>query len=129
MAAMEHVLTETVAVLMAEDLVTFPEDTGCSEKRVAQDGMRVRASAGSSSFHRKKKLGPAEGGPGGGRCCGWKDRSSDWLSSGSIPTAIAANGNEQPGSGRQRQLPEVRAAKERQARHPAEGGRRLSACL
>ena len=132
MAAMDQLLTEIVAVLMAEELVTL--------KRVAQDGMRVRASAGLGSFHRQKKLEPAFGGPGGGRCCGRRSRSSNWLSNESIPTTIAASENEQPGSGRQRpqpsgsakhelrrhcvpptagvpQLPEVQAAKERQARH------------
>ncbi len=39
---------QIVGSLMAEDLVTL--------KRVAQDGMRVRANAGKSSFHRRKHL-------------------------------------------------------------------------
>lgn len=45
---LEPVLTESVAALMAEDLVDL--------NRVAQDGVRVRASAGASSFRRKKTL-------------------------------------------------------------------------
>jgi transposase len=44
----ERLLTELVASLMAEGLVTL--------QRVAQDGMRVRASAGKSSFRRQKSL-------------------------------------------------------------------------
>ncbi len=45
---LDTVLTESVAALMAEDLVDL--------NRVAQDGVRVRASAGASSFRRKKTL-------------------------------------------------------------------------
>jgi transposase len=44
----DRVLTQSVAVLMHQDLVTM--------KRVAQDGMRVRASAGTSSFRRGPTL-------------------------------------------------------------------------
>jgi hypothetical protein len=47
-AAWDELLTQIVASLMAEGLVTL--------KRVAQDGMRVRAHAGKSSFRRKKTL-------------------------------------------------------------------------
>jgi transposase len=46
--AWDDLLTQIIASLMAEGLVTM--------KRVAQDGMRVRADAGSSSFRRKTKL-------------------------------------------------------------------------
>ena len=46
--ALDGLLTEVVASMMAEGLVTL--------KQVAQDGMRTRASAGSSSFHREKTL-------------------------------------------------------------------------
>lgn len=46
--ALDELLTEVVASMMAEGLVTL--------KHVAQDGMRTRASAGSSSFHREKTL-------------------------------------------------------------------------
>lgn len=44
----EKMLVDTVTAMMAEGFVTL--DT------IAQDGMRVRASAGSSSFRRKPKL-------------------------------------------------------------------------
>ncbi|MGB8167837.1 MAG: IS1182 family transposase [Chthoniobacteraceae bacterium] len=44
----DALLTQIVASLMAEDLVTL--------RRVAQDGMRVRADAGSSSFRSKSRL-------------------------------------------------------------------------
>jgi transposase len=44
----DELITETLARLMSRDLVSL--------KRVSQDGMRVRASAGSSSFRRKTTL-------------------------------------------------------------------------
>jgi transposase len=44
----DELLTQIVGALMAENLVTI--------HRVAQDGMRVRASAGSSSFRRQTRL-------------------------------------------------------------------------
>ena len=47
-ALLDDVLTNSVAVLMQQDLVTL--------KRVAQDGVRVRASAGRSSYHREQSL-------------------------------------------------------------------------
>ena len=45
---LDHLLTQSVASLLEQDLVDM--------ERVAQDGMRVRASAGSSSFRRQKTL-------------------------------------------------------------------------
>jgi transposase len=45
---LDSLLTHSVATLMYEGLVDL--------ERVAQDGMRVRASAGSNSFHRKASL-------------------------------------------------------------------------
>ena len=45
---LDHVLTQSVATLMHEGLVTLD--------RVAQDGMRVRASAGAASFRRRPTL-------------------------------------------------------------------------
>jgi transposase len=45
---LDQLLTHSVATLMAQGLVRL--------QRVAQDGMRVRASAGASSFRRKPKL-------------------------------------------------------------------------
>ncbi len=47
--ALDELLTQIVASLMAAGAVTL--------ERVAQDGMRVRASAGASSFRRKETLG------------------------------------------------------------------------
>ena len=46
--ALDELLTQIVGVLMAEELVDL--------KEVAQDGVRVRASAGSGSFRRKERL-------------------------------------------------------------------------
>jgi transposase len=45
---LDRVLTQSVAVLMEQKLVTL--------KRVSQDGIRVRASAGASSFRRQASL-------------------------------------------------------------------------
>jgi transposase len=45
---LDRLLTESVASLMAQGLVTLD--------RVAQDGMKVRASAGAASFHRQPTL-------------------------------------------------------------------------
>ncbi len=45
---LDRLLTESVAILVHEGLVTL--------HRVAQDGMRVRASAGAASFRREKTL-------------------------------------------------------------------------
>ena len=45
---LDQILTTTIAALMHQDLVTLEE--------LGQDGMRVRASAGSSSFRRKPTL-------------------------------------------------------------------------
>ena len=47
-AFLDRLLTHSVAVLMSQGLVRL--------QRVAQDGMRVRASAGAASFRRKPKL-------------------------------------------------------------------------
>jgi len=46
--ALDRLLTEIVGTLKANDLVTL--------KQVAQDGVRVRASAGAGSFHRRSHL-------------------------------------------------------------------------
>lgn len=46
--ALDRLLTEIVATLMAQDLVTL--------QQVAQDGVRVRASAGAGSFQRRDRL-------------------------------------------------------------------------
>jgi len=47
-AKLDQILTESVAALMSEGIVTL--------NRTAQDGVRVRASAGSGSFRREKRL-------------------------------------------------------------------------
>lgn len=47
-AFLDHLLTTSIASLMATGAVTL--------ERVAQDGVRVRASAGAASFHRRSKL-------------------------------------------------------------------------
>lgn len=47
-AALDELLTQTVAALMHQDLIQL--------QRVAQDGLRVRASAGASSFHRRPTI-------------------------------------------------------------------------
>jgi transposase len=46
--AMDELLTKVLASMICEGLVTL--------RHVAQDGMRTRASAGASSFHRKQSL-------------------------------------------------------------------------
>jgi transposase len=46
--ALDKLLTEIIATMMNQKLVTL--------KQVAQDGIRVRAGAGASSFHRKDSL-------------------------------------------------------------------------
>jgi hypothetical protein len=50
---LDELLTQSVATLMHQGLVTLT--------RVAQDGMRVRASAGASSFRRRKTLEDCQG--------------------------------------------------------------------
>jgi len=50
---LDQLLTDSVAVLMHENLVTL--------HRVAHDGMRVRANAGASSFRRRKTLEECQG--------------------------------------------------------------------
>lgn len=47
--ALDDLLTQVLAVMMQQDLVTL--------WRVAQDGTRVRASAGAASFRRERRLG------------------------------------------------------------------------
>lgn len=47
-AVLDELLTESVARLMDAGLVTL--------RRVSQDAMRVRASAGAASFRRRKRL-------------------------------------------------------------------------
>jgi transposase len=89
--AMDDLLTQVVAVLLKAKVVQL--------KRVAQDGMRVRASGGSSSFHREPSL----------RQCLEKAREQ---------VEQAAREREHPDSGvsRREQAARERAARERQER-------------
>ena len=110
--ALNELLTQVVATLMAENLVTLEE--------VAQDGVRVRASAGSGSFRRKARL-------------------EECMEAAQARVERLAQEREHPDPGVSRreqaareraaqerlervehalsQLPELQAAKERQARH------------
>ena len=110
--ALNELLTQIVATLMAENLVTL--------KEVAQDGVRVRASAGRGSFRRKARL-------------------EEFLAVAQTRVERLAKEREHPDPGvtrreqaarsraaRERlerveqalsQLPELQAAKERQAKH------------
>jgi transposase len=110
--ALDELLTQIVATLMAEELVTLGE--------VAQDGLRVRASAGSGSFRRKGRL-------------------EEYLQAAQAQVERLAQEREHPDPGVSRreraareraarerqarveqalaQLPAVQAAKERQAKH------------
>ena len=47
-AALDELLTQVLAVMLQQDLISLT--------RVSQDGLRVRASAGNTSFRRKKSL-------------------------------------------------------------------------
>ena len=88
--ALNELLTQIVATLMAEDLVTL--------KEVAQDGVRVRASAGSGSFRRKARLE---------ECLEVAQARVERLAKERADRVEEAL----------RQLPEVQAVKERQKRH------------
>ncbi len=110
--ALNELLTQIVATLMAENLVTLQE--------VAHDGVRVRASAGSGSFRRKARL-------------------EEYLEAAQARVERLAQEREHPDTGISRreraareraaqeradrveealrQLPEVQAVKERQKRH------------
>jgi exonuclease VII small subunit len=46
--ALDEIMAETIGILADQDLINL--------QRLSQDGMRVRASAGKSSFHRQKTL-------------------------------------------------------------------------
>ena len=110
--ALDELLTQILATLMAENLVTLGE--------VAQDGLRVRASVGSGSFRRKGRL-------------------EEFLEAAQMQVERLAQEREHPDPGVSRreraareraarerqkrveqalaQLPAVQAAKERQAKH------------
>ncbi len=116
--AMNDLLTKIVATLMAGNLVTL--------KEVAQDGMRVRASAGKGSFRRRSRLE---------ECLEAAKEQVERLvqelehpDSGAGLREQAAR--ERAAQGRLErvehalsQLPEVEAAKERQAKHAGKARR------
>ena len=89
--ALDGLLTESVALLLAEGVVSL--------KRVAQDGVRVRASAGAASFRRQATL-------------------EDWLQEARTQLeALKGQVEEDPGAvNRRRQAARERAARERQER-------------
>lgn len=89
-AVLDELLTDSVAMLRAKNLVTL--------NRVAHDGLRVRASAGSGSFHREQTLE---------RCL---DEAQAQVE------ALRQELEEDPGAGDQRR----KAARERAAKERAE---------
>lgn len=109
--ALDSLLTQLVAVLLKEGLVGL--------KGVAQDGVRVRASAGQSSFRRDKTLG---------RCLAQAQEQVERLAQEREQPALQRTKREQAARERAaserearveealRQLPEVQAVKERQKR-------------
>jgi len=83
-AALDDLLTKILATMMAANLVTL--------SRVAQDGMRTRASAGAASFVAR---------PAWSSVCGkLTSKWSGWPRNGTIRTPWRAGGNRRPGSGR-----------------------------
>jgi transposase len=96
-AVLDEILTRTVAVLLHEGLIHL--------QRVAQDGMRVRASAGASSFRRQKTID---------RCLEQAKQQVDALRSQADEDAGAAS--------RREQAARQRAATERLARLTAAQG-------
>jgi transposase len=90
-AALDGLLTQTIAVLMHKHLVTL--------ERVAQDGVRVRASAGSSSFRRQATLA---------RCLNEAERQ--------VARLADHHDHPDPGVSRRAQAARQRAATERLAR-------------
>src|SRR3990170_7303497 len=90
-AALDELLTEIVASLMKEGAVSL--------ERVAQDGTRVRASAGASSFKRKDTL----------KACLKEAREQ-------VKRLAEAREHPDPGATRRQQAARERAARERVAR-------------
>jgi transposase len=88
---LDSLLTTILASMMSEGLVTL--------RHVAQDGMRTRASAGSSSFRRKERL-------------------EECLKQARVQVARLAEAREHPDPGvnRRQQAAQERAARERQRR-------------
>lgn len=90
-ALMDRLLTDNVAALAAVGAISL--------ERVAQDGMRVRASAGAASFHRRATL---------------QEHLSE---AGELVQTLKAQAAEDPGAGQRRaQAAKLRAAREREER-------------
>lgn len=89
--ALDSLLTETLASMMAEGLVTL--------RHVAQDGMRTRASAGAGSFRRKDTLE---------RCLGEARRQVEQMAE--------QREHPDPGVSKRKQAARERASREREAR-------------
>lgn len=89
--ALDELLTQLVAVMLREGLVTL--------KRVAQDGLRVRASAGAGSFRRRATL----------ERCVAEARAQ-------VARLAAQREHPDPGSSRRERAARERAARERLAR-------------
>jgi transposase len=110
-AELDTVLTEILAILLAANVVTL--------KKVAQDGMRVRASAGAGSFHREEHLREClkEAGDHVARLAREREEGN---AAGSVREQQARRRAAAERSERiaeaLRQLPEVQAAKTRQER-------------
>ncbi len=119
---LDGLLTQLLAVLMKQKLVTL--------KRVAQDGVRVRASAGAASFRRGSTLRE--------RCLNEaraqvallrKELEDDPSASTAREAAArqrAAREREEAVQAALRELPEVQAAHERNARKRGKRGRKTS---
>ena len=110
-AALDKLLTEIVAALMSQKLVTL--------KRVAQDGVRVRAGAGASSFRRRDSLEQclAEAEEQVKRLSEERDHPDPKASLGEqAARERAARERAERIQAALRQLPAVQAAKERQQR-------------
>lgn len=90
-AELDALLTQTIALLLAEELVTLT--------RVAQDGVRVRAAAGSGSFRRRATLE---------RCLGEAREQVERLAS-----ERDAPDTQDPTTSRRQQAARERAARER----------------
>jgi hypothetical protein len=116
--AVNELLTQIVATLMAENLVTL--------KEVAQDGVRIRASAGNGSFRRKARLE---------ECWAAAQGRVEWLAQEREHPDPGVSRREQAARERAAQerlerveqalahMPAMEAAKERQAKHAGKARR------
>ena len=88
-AAVDELLSTVLAVLLHQGVITL--------RRVAQDGVRVRASAGSNSFRRQQRL-------------------EEWLETARAHLQALRTAPADPSRSRRRQAAQERAARERAAR-------------